>query len=67
MLYDPALYNIITLPDYIHCVYDEQELIDRIYPPDLLKQPDCLLSLYRDRAILAVRNVYVGRPQQNYP
>jgi hypothetical protein len=58
--YDPTLYDTIILPDYIRCVYDEQELIDQIYPPELLKQPDCLPSLYRDRAILAVRNTDVN-------
>ena len=59
MSYDRTLTGSITLPEYIRCVFDEQELIDHVYPPELLKQPDCLSNLYKDRAILAVRNTCV--------
>jgi ATP-dependent DNA helicase PIF1 len=59
MSYDPMMYDCVTLPDVIRCVTQEQELIDQVYPPELLKQPGCLPTLYKDRAILAVRNTDV--------
>jgi hypothetical protein len=62
MSYDKALYEtgVITLPDYVRCVYSEQDLIDQIYPPENLAQSGCHSDLYRGRAILAVRNVDVN-------